>query len=73
MSAPRDLPVASCDRCGQPGNEPPGLRVEEYRSLQAVWVEDTPLIGDDLPVRLVCNSCGYAKPVRRGSIVVRKP
>jgi hypothetical protein len=74
----RPGPRAVTCSCGQVGNERPGFRLEEYEHLEAVIVEndaglDMPgvLVGPDLPQRLVCNNCGRAQPVPRGSIEVR--
>jgi uncharacterized protein YbaR (Trm112 family) len=63
----------SCPRCKQPGNRPPGLKLDDYQHLEAVFVDDTALVGDDLPQRVTCRNCGYSWPVPGGSIKVRKP
>ena len=63
--------VAVCPRCGQAGDERPGLRLGEYERLEAVWVGDTALVGDNLPQKLTCAACGHSWPVARGVIRVR--
>jgi hypothetical protein len=59
---------AQCRECGQKGNEPPGLRLEEYPHLQAVFVDDTAV---PVPQKLVCCKCGYTEMVPRGSVEIK--
>lgn len=58
--------VVVCAKCGQRGDERPGLKLSEYRT-EAVFV------GDQLvptPQRLTCLACNHSVAVPRGSIDV---
>ena len=59
-----------CPACGQVGNRPPGLRLDEYNHLAAVFVGDEAV---PPPQRVTCRNCGRTWPVARCSIEVRKP
>jgi hypothetical protein len=61
---------AECRKCGQRGDQPPGLRLEAYPLLEAVFVGEEHI---ETPQKLVCRACGYAEPVPAGSINVIKP
>jgi hypothetical protein len=59
-----------CPKCGQPGNQPPGLKLEEWDTLEAVFSNDDLAMLE--PQKLRCLNCGAQWPVPRGSITVRK-
>jgi hypothetical protein len=67
---PEGRPVV-CPRCGQRGNERPGLKLGDYEGLQAVFVGDE-LVPGFTPQRIVCQSCWHSWPVARGSVEIRK-
>lgn len=75
--AARTPPVkpVECPRCGQLGNQPPGIRLEEYPNLTGVFVDNGEFDMGSVPTpqRLRCLSCDKTWPVVRGSIEVRRP
>ena len=59
-----------CPGCGQGGAQPPGLRLDEYNHLVAVFVGEEAI---PPPQRATCRHCGRSWPVARGSVEVRRP
>ena len=72
--AKRPEPV-ECPRCGQRGDNPPGLKLTEYETLRAVFVDagEFDMGSVPTPQKMTCQSCGRTWAVARGSIEVRQP
>jgi hypothetical protein len=60
--------VVRCPACGQSGADAPGLALDEFGTLQAVFVGDEAV---PHPQRLTCRACTHVWAVPRGSIEVR--
>lgn len=63
------METVTCPRCGQRGDNRPGLRLGEYEDLAATFVGDQPVPN---PQQLTCLACGHQWAVRRGSVQVTK-